>query len=105
MGRWTRSVDPATAGAARANYAALSERADWPHEWMNRVMLATFILPMAALYTASRDQGRSQSEAADTVLVFDAGRLVERGPHRELVGAGGVYTELHRDWQGATAGS
>ena len=42
----------------------------------------------------------STAEAADTVLVFDAGRLVEWGHHRDLVAAGGVYADLHRDWEG-----
>jgi ATP-binding cassette, subfamily B, bacterial len=40
----------------------------------------------------------STAEAADEVLVFDAGVLVERGHHRELVAAGGVYSRLHADW-------
>jgi ATP-binding cassette, subfamily B, bacterial len=46
----------------------------------------------------------STAEAADEVLVFDAGRLVERGRHRQLVGADGVYARLHADWA-ANAGS
>lgn len=33
---------------------------------------------------------------ADTILVLDAGRVVERGSHRELMGAGGAYARL---WQ------
>ncbi len=40
----------------------------------------------------------STAEAADEVLVFDAGRIVERGSHAELVTAGGVYEQLHRSW-------
>jgi putative ABC transport system ATP-binding protein len=32
------------------------------------------------------------------VLLFDDGRLVERGPHETLVAQGGVYTRLHADW-------
>jgi ATP-binding cassette subfamily B protein len=44
----------------------------------------------------------STAEAADEVLVFDAGRLVERGSHEALVAAGGVYTRLHQDWMSAT---
>ena len=43
------------------------------------------------------------AEAADEVLVFDRGRLVERGPHAELVAQGGRYAALHRDWEGVTA--
>ncbi|NUP35420.1 MAG: ABC transporter ATP-binding protein [Streptomycetaceae bacterium] len=40
----------------------------------------------------------STAESADEILVFDQGRLVERGPHTDLVGAGGVYTRLHASW-------
>jgi len=47
----------------------------------------------------------STAEAADEVIVFDAGRVVERGTHAELVGAGSVYAELHRSWARNTATS
>jgi putative ABC transport system ATP-binding protein len=40
----------------------------------------------------------STAEAADEVIVFDAGRVVERGPHAELVIAGGVYARMHASW-------
>ena len=40
----------------------------------------------------------STAEAADDVLVFDAGRVVERCRHSDLVGAGGVYSRLHASW-------
>jgi ATP-binding cassette, subfamily B, bacterial len=33
--------------------------------------------------------------AADVILVFDRGRLVERGTHRELVRSGGLYADLY----------
>lgn len=42
------------------------------------------------------------AEAADLVLVFDQGRLVEQGHHQELVTAGGIYAGLHRAWIGNT---
>jgi putative ABC transport system ATP-binding protein len=42
----------------------------------------------------------STAEAADSILVFDEGRIVERGTHAELVEAGGVYTRLHESWLG-----
>ncbi|GAA4529538.1 MULTISPECIES: ABC transporter ATP-binding protein [Nonomuraea] len=40
----------------------------------------------------------STAENADEVLVFDGGRLVQRGPHAELVGEPGVYADLHASW-------
>jgi putative ABC transport system ATP-binding protein len=40
----------------------------------------------------------STAEAADEVFVFDAGRLVQRGAHRELIEQGGVYGRLHAAW-------
>ena len=40
----------------------------------------------------------STAEAADDVIVFDAGRVVERGRHAELIALGGVYSRLHASW-------
>lgn len=40
----------------------------------------------------------STAENADRILVFDHGRLVEDGPHAQLVNAGGVYSRLHASW-------
>jgi ATP-binding cassette subfamily B protein len=40
----------------------------------------------------------STAEAADEVFVFDDGRLVQRGPHRDLVAERGVYGRLHAAW-------
>ena len=40
----------------------------------------------------------STAEAADEVLVFDDGRLVQRGPAHRLVEEDGVYARLHRSW-------
>jgi putative ABC transport system ATP-binding protein len=44
----------------------------------------------------------STAEASDEVLVFEEGRLVERGHHRDLVTAGGAYAALHHDWMAGT---
>ncbi len=41
----------------------------------------------------------STAENADEVVVVDAGRVVERGTHRELVAAGGVYADLYASWR------
>ena len=40
----------------------------------------------------------STAEAADEVIVVDAGQVVQRGPHRRLVAEGGVYGQLHASW-------
>ena len=44
----------------------------------------------------------STAERADTILVFDAGRIVERGTHAELLAAGRVYARLYASWLGNT---
>ena len=41
----------------------------------------------------------STAEASDEVIVFDAGRVVERGPHAVLAGRGGTYARLHEAWR------
>lgn len=43
----------------------------------------------------------STAEAADDVIVFDKGRVVERGHHADLVAAGGAYSRLHASWSAA----
>jgi putative ABC transport system ATP-binding protein len=43
----------------------------------------------------------STAESADEVLVFDAGQIVERGRHGELLALGGVYSRLHASWRGS----
>jgi putative ABC transport system ATP-binding protein len=40
----------------------------------------------------------STAEGADEVLVVDAGVVVQRGPHAELVRSDGVYARLHASW-------
>jgi ATP-binding cassette, subfamily B, bacterial len=40
----------------------------------------------------------STAENADEVVVVDAGRIVQRGPHARLVEEGGVYGRLHSSW-------
>ncbi|WP_238009487.1 ABC transporter ATP-binding protein [Dactylosporangium sp. AC04546] len=40
----------------------------------------------------------TQAAAADLVVVVDAGRIVESGPHADLVAAGGGYARLWAAW-------
>jgi ATP-binding cassette subfamily B protein len=40
----------------------------------------------------------STAEAADEVIVFDRGHIVQRGPHADLVDQPGRYSELYASW-------
>jgi ATP-binding cassette, subfamily B, bacterial len=42
----------------------------------------------------------STAEHADDIVVFDAGRIVERGRHDDLVARGGTYAGLYESWLG-----
>jgi len=44
----------------------------------------------------------STAEAADAVVVVDAGRVVEHGRHTELVAADGLYARMHAAWVAQT---
>jgi len=46
----------------------------------------------------------STAEVSDEIIVFDQGRIVERGTHDELEDAGGVYAGLYADWVSGTQG-
>ncbi|MFE3457211.1 ABC transporter ATP-binding protein [Nocardiopsis aegyptia] len=45
----------------------------------------------------------STAEAADRVLVFDDGRIVQSGAHAELVDRPGVYADLYASWVHSSA--
>ncbi|GAA4556148.1 ABC transporter ATP-binding protein [Planotetraspora kaengkrachanensis] len=47
----------------------------------------------------------STAQAADEVLVFEHGRIVQRGPHAVLVEEPGVYADLYASWTSATHSS
>ena len=55
--------------------------------------LANALVGRTALVIAHR---LSTVRDADQILVIDAGRIVERGTHDQLVTAGGLYAELYR---------
>lgn len=44
----------------------------------------------------------STAEASDEVLVFENGKLVERGTHTQLLAAAGAYADLYADWERGT---
>jgi ATP-binding cassette, subfamily B, bacterial len=72
----TSSLDPATEGAVEE-------------------ALATLLRGRTSVVIAHR---LSTAEHADRVLVVDHGRIVEDGPHRELLPKGGYYSALYRQW-------
>ena len=43
----------------------------------------------------------SQAVAADRIVVLDRGRVVEDGPHRDLLAGDGTYARLWASWSGA----
>ena len=47
----------------------------------------------------------STAERADEILVVDAGRVVQRGKHAQLVDADGPYARLHASWRRSSAGA
>ena len=47
----------------------------------------------------------STAARADRVLVLQHGRLVEDGPHSELVVAGGAYAAMYEAWVASTSGA
>jgi ATP-binding cassette, subfamily B, bacterial len=65
--------------------------------------LASALLTLAeGRTTISIAHRLSTAEAADLVLVFDSGNLMEQGSHDELVAQGGIYAGLYESWIGNT---
>ncbi len=62
--------------------------------------LATLLAGRTSVVIAHR---LSTIRSAHLILVVDAGRIVERGTHDELIAAGGAYAELHRRQFGAAS--
>lgn len=79
-------LDEATAEAGSAGARVLERAAD------------AALAGRTALVVAHR---LSQAAAADRVVVLERGRVVEDGPHEQLVRAGGPYAALWASWRGA----
>ena len=68
---------------------------DVPSERLVQRALRTILADRTALIIAHR---LSTVEIADRVVVLEAGRIVEDGNPKELIGDTGRYAELHRQW-------
>jgi len=42
------------------------------------------------------DEATSTIENADSIVVMDAGKIIEQGSHKELIAKGGAYTQLYK---------
>ena len=65
---------------------------DSENEALVQQALATALDGRTAIVIAHR---LSTITAADVILVLDDGRIIERGTHTELLGTGGLYSELY----------
>ncbi len=74
---------------------------DIPTERAVRAALAKVLAGRTAVIIAHR---LSTVLSADRVLVMDAGRVVEDGPPRALIAAGGPFSRLYRTWVTSTGG-
>lgn len=78
-------LDEATAEAGSAGARVLERAADAALAGRTSIVIAHRL---------------TQAAAADRVVVLDKGRIVESGPHDELVAAGGRYAALWAAWAG-----
>lgn len=76
-------MDEATAEAGSANAGTLEAAAEEVTAGRSALMVAHRL---------------DQAAKADRVMVMENGRIVESGPHQELVEKGGIYTRLWEAW-------
>lgn len=73
---------------------------DSENEQLVQAALATALQGRTSIVIAHR---LSTITAADQILVMEEGRIVQRGTHASLVGAGGLYTDLYQTLVGSNS--
>ncbi len=88
----------ARAQLADAGVLILDEATSAVDPETERALTDALLRVAAGRTTISIAHRLSTAEAADLVLVFDGGYLVEQGHHDDLVNAGGIYSGLYESW-------
>jgi putative ABC transport system ATP-binding protein len=95
-------VSLARAQLADAGLLILDEATSAVDAETERALSEALLRLAAGRTTISVAHRLSTAEAADLVVVFDQGRIVELGHHDDLVARSGVYAGLHASWIGNT---
>ena len=99
--------DPELPAAAERVFARMAADAEWPDQLANQIYLVEVVLPVAAFYTALREQGWDQPDAIRTVhhaflATGDAQRRLFVLLMRTRLGAGLFLRTLRPNWLGLT---
>jgi hypothetical protein len=99
--------DPEFPAAAEQVFDRMAAEVEWPNQMANQVYLVEMVLPVAAFYTALREQGWDQPDAIRTVhhaflATGNAQRQLFILLMRTRLGAGLFLRTLRPNWLGLT---
>ena len=100
-------TDPAFPTATEQVFDRMAAEVEWPDQLANQIYLVEMVLPVAAFYTALREQGWGQPDAIRTVhhaflATGDAQRQLFVLLMRTRLGAGLFLQTLRPNWLGLT---